>query len=175
MHPFITERVFYYWKNMNKLLLTLVICLVVIGGGGLILASSSSNNTPQAAGENGGQKVTVYKSLNCGCCGGYVSYLKKNGFEVEVVNQDDMDIIKEKYGIPSNLHSCHTTIAGNYFIEGHIPVAGIEKLLSENPDIKGIALPGMPSASPGMPGPKTGPFEVKQISTDGSVSDFAIL
>jgi len=37
-----------------------------------------------------------------------------------------------------------------YFIEGHIPIEAIEKLLTEKPEIDGIALPEMPSGSPGM-------------------------
>ena len=36
----------------------------------------------------------------------------------------------------------------------------INKLLTEKPQIQGIALPGMPSGSPGMPGPKAGPFVI---------------
>ncbi len=39
-----------------------------------------------------------------------------------------------------------------YFIEGHVPIEAIEKLLTEKPEIDGIALPQMPSGSPGMSG-----------------------
>ena len=38
-----------------------------------------------------------------------------------------------------------------YVVEGHVPVEAIRKMLSERPKILGIALPGMPSGSPGMP------------------------
>ena len=41
-----------------------------------------------------------------------------------------------------------------------MPLEAVEKLLKEKPDIKGIALPGMPSGSPGMPGPKVAPFVI---------------
>ena len=35
-------------------------------------------------------------------------------------------------------------------LEGHVPIEAVEKLLEEQPDIKGIAVPGMPSGSLGM-------------------------
>ncbi|GIW66574.1 MAG: hypothetical protein KatS3mg095_0472 [Candidatus Parcubacteria bacterium] len=50
-----------------------------------------------------------------------------------------------------------------YFIEGHIPIEVIQKLLTEKPDIDGIALPGMPSGSPGMPGFKIYPFKIHSV------------
>ncbi len=50
-----------------------------------------------------------------------------------------------------------------YFIEGHVPIEAIEKLLTEKPEIDGIALPGMPSGSPGMPGFKLSPFKIHSV------------
>ena len=41
-----------------------------------------------------------------------------------------------------------------YLIEGHAPMRALAKLLIEKPRIRGIALAGMPSGSPGMPGAK---------------------
>lgn len=35
-----------------------------------------------------------------------------------------------------------------------------ERFLSERPEVDGIALPGMPTGTPGMSGPKTAPYEV---------------
>ena len=70
------------------------------------------------------------------------------------------------------MQSCHTTTIGNYFVEGHIPIEAIEKLMTEKPNIKGIAMPGMPSGSPGMPGAKQGPFIIYAIGNDGSVGEF---
>jgi hypothetical protein len=50
-----------------------------------------------------------------------------------------------------------------YFIEGHIPIEAIEKILTEKPEINGIALPQMPSGSSGMPGFKLSPFKIHSI------------
>jgi hypothetical protein len=59
--------------------------------------------------------------------------------------------------------SCHTVLLNNYFVEGHIPIEAIEKLLTEKPEINGIALPQMPSGSCGMTGLKLSPFKIYSI------------
>jgi|GEM_PF-3890056 len=62
-------------------------------------------------------KATMYKSPTCGCCVEYTEYLKKQGFEVEVIKTEDMASIKDEHQIPSNMESCHTLVIDNYFIE----------------------------------------------------------
>lgn len=119
--------------------------------------------------------VTLYKSPTCGCCQNYVAYLRNAGYEVEVKNMEDLTPIKEQYGIPPEHQSCHTTIVDGYFVEGHIPVEAIEKLRSEKPDLQGIALPGMPSGSPGMPGMKNSPFSIHQKDASGNFSPYISL
>jgi hypothetical protein len=64
-------------------------------------------------------------------------------------------------------------LIGRYVIEGHVPVATINKLLTEHPNIKGISLPGMPEGSPGMTGEKTGPFTIYEIS-EGEPKVYAV-
>jgi len=120
-------------------------------------------------------KITLYKDPNCDCCQDYVAYLKENGFEVETVNTQEMIDIKEKYQISPGLEACHTAIIDNYFIEGHVPIEGINKLLKEKPDILGIGLAGMPSGSPGMGGIKKGEFKIYSLSKDGQTSEFMSL
>jgi len=117
--------------------------------------------------------MTIYKSGSCGCCGVYSNYFKGKGNpDVKVVNLDDMDTFKDKTGVPKGLESCHTTIIGDYFIEGHIPLEAIDRLLSEKPDIAGITMPGMPSGSPGMPGAKTKDFIIYAVNHDGSYKEW---
>jgi hypothetical protein len=110
-----------------------------------------------------GAAITVYKSPTCGCCVQYVPELQKDGFVVETIVTQNMEPIKNRYGVPRDMESCHTAVIGEYFVEGHVPVEAVNKLLDERPDIDGIALPGMPSGSPGMPGPKRGPFTIYAI------------
>lgn len=112
--------------------------------------------------------VTVYKSPTCGCCVQYVAMLKKNGYDVEVKERTDMHTIKDEYGISREMESCHTSLFGDYIVEGHVPLAMVEKLLYEKPDIRGIALPDMPAGSPGMPGKKRGPFTIYSLLENGT-------
>jgi hypothetical protein len=94
--------------------------------------------------------VTVHKDPSCGCCGAWVDYLRQKGFTVAVKEDPAINVLKGKLGVPSGVMSCHTAELGGYVLEGHVPVAAIEKLLSETPAIRGLAVPGMPAGSPGM-------------------------
>lgn len=153
---------------MSKTISTIALLIVVLGVV-FVLGNKPENNninidTLSNTGFGAGQKAIVYKSPTCGCCVGYADELKKQGFEVEVVETNDMDSVKSEYGIPADKQSCHTIAMGDYFIEGHVPMEAVEKLLTEQPDIDGIGLPRMPSGTPGMPGPKRAPYEVYQDS-----------
>ena len=63
---------------------------------------------------------------------------------------NSLDRIKDQYQIPEVLQSCHTAIVNGYVIEGHVPIAEINRLLNDQPDVIGIAVAGMPIGSPGM-------------------------
>ena len=117
------------------------------------------------------QVVEVFKTPSCGCCYGYVLFLEEEKFKVKQTDMRSLHTIKQKYNIPVEMQSCHTTIMGKYFIEGHVPFEAVDKLLKEQPDIDGIALPGMPIGTPGMPGKKEEPFVVYQL-IDGKFSIF---
>ena len=115
--------------------------------------------------------VEVFKTPSCGCCYGYVLFLEKEKFNVKQTDMRSLHSIKQKYNIPLEMQSCHTTIIGKYFIEGHVPLEAVNKLLKEQPNVDGIALPGMPIGTPGMPGKKEEPFVVYQL-IDGKFSIF---
>jgi len=70
--------------------------------------------------------------------------------------------------------ACHTAIVDGYVIEGHVPVSEIERLLSERPDVIGIAVAGMPAGSPGMEieGFDSEPFDVVSFDENGSIEIF---
>lgn len=138
--------------------------IVLITAGILALFVTSfyvfSSNTPK---QSNGYAAEVFKSPTCGCCKGYAYALEDDGFQVKPTDMDNLDSIKGKYNIPNEMRSCHTTVIGKYFIEGHVPIEAVNKLLKEQPDIDGIALPGMPVGTPGMPGPREGPFVIYQV------------
>ena len=96
--------------------------------------------------------VTVHKDPTCGCCGGWVAHLELRGFQTKTVETKTLNRVKARLGVPSDLASCHTAEVAGYLIEGHVPASAIERLLTERPPAKGLAVPGMPSGSPGMTG-----------------------
>ena len=150
----------------------IIIILAVIILAGIIIFTAPKGSSLETLNNYPGE-INIHKSLTCGCCDVYSSYVDgKVSPKVNTLDTKGSDEIKIKYGIPSELQSCHTTIIGNYFIEGHMPLEAVEKLLKEQPDIKGIALPGMPMGSPGMPGPKSGDFVIYAVNNDGTSSEF---
>jgi hypothetical protein len=96
--------------------------------------------------------VLVFRNPTCGCCHKWVDHLIANGFDVTVRDAPNMKPIKDSLGVPAELASCHTAQIGSYVVEGHVPAVAIKKLLSEKPEGRGLAVPGMPIGSPGMEG-----------------------
>lgn len=118
--------------------------------------------------------VTIYSSPTCACCEGYVNYLNDEGFEVELRRTDHLEDVKDRFDIPADMRSCHTGVMNDYYVEGHVPVEAIRRLLQEQPDIDGIALPGMPAGSPGMAGQQNRPFTIYAIA-NGEINEFMTL
>ena len=145
-----------------------ILVLAVIGVIGFMVSQSSGRSMVSDEGVSNGIVATVYKSPSCSCCEQYSAYLRKEGYGVEVEAIQDMSTIKEQYGIPYELESCHTMEIDGYVVEGHVPEEAVQKLLAEKPDIKGIGMAGMPSGSPGMPGPKTSDFVIYEITHEGT-------
>jgi hypothetical protein len=112
------------------------------------------------------RKMTLYKQPYCSCCDGHADHLRANGYDVTVVQTDNLSLIKKKHGVPQEFEGCHTIEIGGYVVEGHVPATIIRKLLKERPAIRGISLPGMPDGSPGMSGTKREPFVVYQLSRE---------
>lgn len=125
----------------------------------------SGEKSQSSAGALKGAKITVYKSPTCGCCSNYIAELRRQGAEVFVEEVSDAALAEKKaeLGVRPELYSCHTALMGGYIIEGHVPIEAITKLRAERPDVKGIALPGMPTGSPGMSGIKSEPFVVQTL------------
>ena len=144
-------------RSKHRIVVALVAMLLVIAA------------MPRAfAGE---RDAVVYKSPWCGCCGGYVEYLRANGYSVVVKDFEDMDPIKKLAGVPEPLQACHTMMIGGYVVEGHVPLESVAKLLAEKPRIRGISLPGMPEGVPGMPGPRPERIEVVTLSNQPVLFD----
>jgi len=110
--------------------------------------------------------ATLYRNPSCDCCLEYAKYLRSNGFDVTVDAKQDLASIRKQMGVPENLEGCHVMVINGYAVEGHVPVDVVKRLLAEHPHIRGISLPGMPTGTPGMMGPKTGPFKIYEIGSD---------
>jgi hypothetical protein len=161
--------------TIDKKFMAGAVLLVLIGGSLFNPFSSNQGGAVTSRTESNPEDLAiVYKSASCGCCNVYQNYLMNMGFKTRAQLVSDSSI-KTKYNIPYSLQSCHTTLIGDYFIEGHVPVEVIEKLLAEKPDIAGIALPGMPSGSPGMPGTKTELWRIYSIGHDGTYGEFMVI
>ena len=76
--------------------------------------------------------------------------MREAGFVVDANDLDDLTQIKQQFGVSRENSSCHTAIVGGYVVEGHVPADVVRRMLTEKPDIAGIAVPGMPIGSPGM-------------------------
>ena len=134
----------------------------------LVSACTPGNSQPRS-------NVVVYKTPTCGCCKQWVSHLEDAGFKVKTTDLDDLSGIKEQFGVPQNLRSCHTAVVDGYVIEGHVPADVITKMLTEKPEIAGISVPGMPIGSPGMevPGRPADRYKVMAFNKAGQAKVYA--
>jgi len=131
-----------------------------------VVAISSSS-------QSSGPLVTVFKTPTCGCCGKWVEHLKANGFTVEVQEVNDTSAYERQYRVPRSIVSCHTAVVNGYTIEGHVPAAEIKRLLSEQPKVVGLAVPGMPVGSPGMEAAHSDAYSVFVYNESGHASIYA--
>lgn len=92
----------------------------------------------------------MHRSPTCGCCLKWAERAREAGYTVTVKETADIMAVKRRLGVPEALASCHTSEAGGYAVEGHVPLGAIDKLLATRPEIRGIAVPGMPLGAPGM-------------------------
>jgi hypothetical protein len=97
-----------------------------------------------------------------------MDHLRANGFRVKSVAVEDTAVERKRRGIPDELGGCHTAVVKGYAIEGHVPAREIKRLLAEKPRARGLAVPGMPSGSPGMESPeRSDPYDVLIVNNDG--------
>ena len=120
-------------------------------------------------------QMLVMKDPNCGCCGAWIEIVEAAGFKVTIELSAGTALMryKSQNGIPEAMASCHTARIGGYTLEGHVPVADIRRLLEEQPDAIGLAVPGMPYGSPGMgPESEREAYDVLLIRKDGTSEVF---
>ena len=117
--------------------------------------------------------IVVYRSSSCECCGRWLEHLQQNNFKIKEIVTDNVQEIKDKYGITEPLASCHTGIVEGYVVEGHVPANDIMKLLQTKPKVACLTVPGMPRGTPGMEmGGKKDPYQVISFDAQKNVAVF---
>ena len=148
-----------------------------IAAGGAVLTLGASHwwlgRMPWAADPNA-TRIVVYASPTCDCCRAWTRHLKSSGFAVTKELMNDVTPMKQQYGVPEELWSCHTAVVDGYAVEGHVPADLIQRMLSERRTIAGLAAPGMPSGSPGMEGPTRDRYEVIAFTRTGATEVYAV-
>jgi hypothetical protein len=140
---------------------------------GRLLLSAGVVAFGTGAGAQGPTPVSVFKSATCGCCAKWVEHLHANGFAPAAANVENLDAVKTKYNVPKAVQSCHTAVVAGYVIEGHVPASDIRRLLKERPAIRGLAVGGMPSGSPGMEGAAPQRYDVMSFDKQGNTRVYA--
>lgn len=154
-----------------KFLLPAIVLFLLASGYGYF---SLTSGEPESIADNlKGTEVTMYSGPDCQCCFKWGDYMEARGFEVEEIKDADLLAMKNELEIPRDLRSCHTAKIGAYYVEGHVPSEAIEELLTNQPDIKGIAVAGSTVGTPGMGHPNAGPYNVYQIDHEGERSVFS--
>lgn len=142
-----------------------ILATLVLALGCSEVSDSVSRDTADLAGVT----VEIAQSPTCECCGNWADYLQDRDATVEVTHVDDLAKVKAAAGIPDDLTSCHTATVEGYAVEGHVPAEALADLLDNAPSIGGLAVPGMPAGSPGMPGTADGsldPLDVFAFTDD---------
>jgi hypothetical protein len=122
-----------------------------------------------------GIEMMMISSQFCGCCDFYLDYLLEFQVEVNYTKTEYWMQYKYETMLPQDMWSCHTSYIGGYFIEGHIPISVIAKLLESNPDIDGIALSGIPQGAPGMDGKQVNDFTFYMFKDGQEVGVFTVI
>jgi hypothetical protein len=121
----------------------------------VFLGAAFAGLTAYAAAATQGAPVphmTIYRDTGCTCCEGWAAAMRDAGY-TNTLKEIEHDARLRQFSIPAALAGCHTAVAGRYLIEGHVPTQAVAKLFAERPQTRGITAPGMPSGTPGMPGP----------------------
>ncbi len=118
--------------------------------------------------------LEVWKMRSCPCCVGWAERFEAAGFATTIHEVGDVGAVRAAAGVPPDLGGCHTSKVEGYVVEGHVPVAAVQRMLAERPAILGLAVPGMPLGSPGMEieGEPAEPYDVVAFTADGSRSVF---
>jgi hypothetical protein len=133
----------------------------------LVAASAAAAISPAHA-----AAAPFYRNPGCGCCHIWGEKMKAAGFELEMIDAEDLAAKQAELGVPAEIQGCHAGMLDGYAISGHVPPEDIKRLLSERPKAKGLTVAGMPAGSPGMEGAGSEPYASLLFQEDGSYVEF---
>src|SRR3546814_15381408 len=58
--------------------------------------------------------MTVYRDPSCGCCEAWAKIAEDAGYQVTLLDDNNMTAVKQRLGVPAELASCHTAVVGDY-------------------------------------------------------------
>lgn len=117
--------------------------------------------------------VEIWKLRGCGCCTLWARHLEAEGFATREREVRDLAPIRAAFEIPEALAGCHSARLDDLSIEGHVPALAIHRLLLARPSwVRGLAVPGMPAGSPGMPSPEPERYDVLAFGGNGRTERF---
>ena len=97
-----------------------------------------------------------------------MGHLQENGFDVTLIEVDDVGVIQEERGVAEELRGCHAAKVGDYLVEGHVQADLLKRFLEEDEGLAGITVPGMIVGPPGMEGSKPMPYDVLTFDQKGN-------
>ena len=160
--------------HSQHIILLLTLALSVLIGCSEPVPKSLEQTTqhiPDSAQSEKNVSLRVYKTPSCGCCKKWISHLENQGISTSAVNLPDLEDVRFNFDISPRYRSCHSAVSENgYVFEGHVPSKFIKQFLNDVPTKAiGLAVPGMPTGSPGMEmGDKFMPYQILLLQRDGS-------
>lgn len=138
----------------------------------LVLAGSLASLLASAA-RAAAPLVEIWKLRGCGCCTLWARHLDAAGFATREREVRDLAAVRAALGVPEAVAGCHSARLDDLLIEGHVPALAIRRLLGDRPGwVAGLAVPGMPQGSPGMPSTDPETYDVLIFGRDGRVAPF---
>ena len=117
--------------------------------------------------------LQMWSSEGCDCCDQWAKHLRNYQFDVTQRKVEDVAAVRKQLGMPERYAGCHVARVGQYVIDGHVPALDILRLMREQPQAIGLAVPDMPVGSPGLErGGTADPYQVLLVGLDASSTVF---
>lgn len=117
--------------------------------------------------------LEMWSNEGCECCDQWARHLQNYAFVVTQRKVEDVAAMRQQLGMPEKYAGCHVARVGRYAVDGHVPALDILRLLREQPQAIGLAVPDMPIGSPGMErAGKKDPYQVLLIGLDANATVF---